>query len=44
MISVKVADKNMIDTAGFDVEPEHLLLGSLAAINQIQALVDVKRL
>jgi len=44
MISVKVTDKDIIDTAGFDIETQHLLLRTLAAINQVKALVNIKRL
>ena len=44
MIAMQMADKNMIDPAGLNIETQHLLLGAFAAVNQIQALIDIKRL
>ena len=35
MIAVKVTDKNMINTTGFYIKAQHLLLRAFAAINQI---------
>jgi hypothetical protein len=33
MITMQVTDKNIIYPAGFDVKTQHLLLGTLAAVN-----------
>jgi hypothetical protein len=33
MVAVQMADKDVVDTTGFDIVPQHLLLGAFAAIN-----------
>jgi hypothetical protein len=33
MVPMKMADKNMIYTTGFDIKAQHLLLRAFAAIN-----------
>src|SRR5205085_704895 len=44
MVAMQVADENIIYSAGFNIKPQHLLLGAFSAVNQIKLFVYVEYL